>query len=50
MVFLGLTTDQRLVMVCEACHADLVDAREPACFRPAAVESLFGPRLDEGRK
>jgi hypothetical protein len=47
MVFIGLTTDQRLVMVCETRHAELVDASEPACFRPAAVESLLGPRSQE---
>jgi hypothetical protein len=40
MVFIGLTTDQRLVMVCEACHAELVDSSEPACLRPAAIADL----------
>jgi hypothetical protein len=39
-VFIGVTADQRLVMVCEACYADLQDAGEPVCFRPAALEGL----------
>jgi hypothetical protein len=40
MVFVGLTADERLVMVCETCYAELQDPREPACFRPPALEGL----------
>jgi hypothetical protein len=39
-VFIGLTRDERLVMVCEQCYAELQDAGEPACLRPAALEGL----------
>jgi hypothetical protein len=40
MVFIGLTQDQRLVMVCEQCLRELQDPAEPACFRPPALEEL----------
>jgi hypothetical protein len=42
-VFVGLTRDQRLVTVCEGCFAELQNAREPACLRPAALEGLSVP-------
>jgi hypothetical protein len=47
MVFIGLTADERLVMVCEACHAELVDPAEPACLRPMALEALAS--AEQGR-
>jgi hypothetical protein len=40
MVFIGVSSTGRLVMVCESCYAELQDPKEPACFRPATLEGL----------
>jgi hypothetical protein len=37
MVFVGLTADEHLVMICETCYAELQDPAEPACFRAPAL-------------
>jgi hypothetical protein len=39
-MFIGLTHDQPLVMVCKACSAELMDPQVPACFRPVTLEEL----------
>jgi hypothetical protein len=42
-VFIGPTADQRHVMICESCCAELQDSKEPACLRPAALGGLTRP-------